>query len=70
MVTRLMIGPQYKYYKSKWHEIIINNTCNVLYMQRNVNSTIVAVEKQWVLHILSVGFFSFSYAECNVQEPP
>jgi hypothetical protein len=41
--------------------------CNVT--MRCVRATIVAVEKQWVLHILSVCFFSLSYPARNTHAP-
>jgi len=36
---------------------------------RRVRVTTVAVEKQWVLHNLSMGIYSLRYPACNAHTP-
>jgi hypothetical protein len=43
--------------------------CTYNVTMRRVRATIVAVEKQWVLHNLSVCICTFRYPACNVHAP-
>jgi hypothetical protein len=47
----------------------INKTCNILVTLRRVPATIVAVERQWLLHILSVCICSPRYPAYNALAP-
>ena len=52
-----------------WRNIKQDRQCAYNFTWRGVRATIVAVEKQWVLHNLSVCICSLNYPVCNAHTP-